>query len=333
MKAAQISRYSKQIDVDVNEISVPSIKANEVRVKVKAAAVNPLEMLIMSGSIRLIQDYKFPQTLGNEISGIVDQVGAAVSEFKKGDSVYGRLPASQIGGFADYVAVNAQAIWHMPQNLDFDQAAAAPLTGLTAYQAFHEELRAQSGETVFIPGGSGSFGPMAVPIAKAMGLKVIVSGSGRAKEEMLAMGVDTYLNYKTENYWELVSDVDYVIDTLGANEIERELSVLRPGGKLVSLKAGPNKQFAVSNHFSWWKQLLFSLVGSKIDKLAKKSDVEYRFIFVRADGNQLREITKIIEENDIKPAVNPREFKIQDINEALNLVRKGSANGKVIIKF
>lgn len=165
-----------------------------------------------------------PLTLGNECSGIVEQVGSKVRDFQKGDRVYTRLPINKIGAFAEYVAVEQDAIAKMPEGYDFNTAAAIPLTGLTAYQAIVEELEAKSGETILIPGGSGSFGQMAVPIAKALGLRVIVSGNARAKEQFLAMGVDRYLDYKTEHYWEVLSDMDHVIDTLGPSEFERELA-------------------------------------------------------------------------------------------------------------
>ena len=333
MKAVQINKYSKSINTVINDIPVPKINDNEVLVKVKAAAVNPVDILVLTGSVKLIQDYKMPLTLGNELSGVIEEVGKNVTEFKKGDKIYSRLPIDKIGAFSEYVAVSADAISHMPKNLNFEEAAAVPLTGLTAYQGLHEELEAKAGKTVFIPGGSGSFGQMAVPIAKSMGLNVIVSGNARSRERMLNMGVDTYLDYTKENYWELIKNVDYVIDALGPKEFKRELSILKKGGRLLSLRTGPNKKFAETNGFPFWKKILFSLAGSKYDKLARKEEKEYRFIFVRADGKELKEITKIVEENNIVPAIDSRVFTIEEANEALKLVSNGHTNGKVIIRF
>ncbi|QTL52251.1 NADP-dependent oxidoreductase (plasmid) [Priestia megaterium] len=333
MKAAQIQKYSKKIEAQVVDIPIPSIKDNEVLVKVKVAAINPLEILNITGSVKLIQDYEMPLTLGNELTGIVEKVGENVHEFKVGDSIYTRLPIEKIGAFAEYVAVDAAAIWHLPKNLDYVTGAAAPLTGLTAFQGLTEELEAKKEQTVFIPGGSGSFGQMAVPIAKEMGLKVIVSGSPSAKERTLNAGADQYIDYTKENYWEILDKVDYVIDTLGADEFDRELSIIKSGGRLLSLRTGPNKQFAIDRGFPKWKQILFGLVGAKFDKKAKKQAVQYRFLFVRADGKQLEKITNIIEENNIVPAIDPTNFTIDNINEALNLVANGHPKGKVVIKF
>ncbi|WP_024123545.1 NADP-dependent oxidoreductase [Bacillus halotolerans] len=333
MKAAQITKYSKNIHAKVNDIPIPEIGENEVLVKVKAAAVNPLEMLIITGSVKLIQDYEFPLTLGNELTGVIEKVGKNVTEFHVGDAIYTRLPLEKIGAFAEYAAIDAAAIAPMPKNLSYVEAAAAPLAGLTAYQGLHEELEAQSGKSVFIPGGSGSFGQMAVPIAKAMGLNVIVSGSSEARERTLEMGADQYLDYTIENYVDLLSNVDYVMDTLGPKEFDSELSIIKPGGRLLSLRTGPNKRFGKDRNFPSWKQMLFSLAGAKYDRKAKKQNVEYHFIFVRSDGAQLKEITKIIEENNIVPAIHPTRFTIENVNEALELVANGRPKGKVIIQF
>lgn len=333
MKAAQIAKYSKVFKVDVRDIPVPDIGDHEVLVQVKAAAVNHLELLIGTGSVRLIQDYKFPLTLGNELTGVIEKVGRSVKGFQVGDAIYSRLPLQKIGAFAEYAAIDADAIGRLPSNLDFVTGAAAPLTGLTAYQGLHEELDAKPGDTLFIPGGSGSFGQMAIPIAKSMGLYVAVSGSEQARERTIAAGADRYIDYATENYWESLSPVDYVIDTLGYSEFERELSVIKPGGRLLSLKTGPNKRFAEGQGLPLWKQKLFSIVGAKYDYKAKKSNVQYRFIFVRSDGEQLNRISHIIEENGIVPAVDPTEFRIEHINEALRLVAEGHPRGKVVIRF
>ena len=174
---------------------------------------------------------------------------------------------------------------------------------------------------------------MALAFAKALGLRVIVAGNGRAKEQFLAMGVDRYLDYKAENYWEVLSDIDHVIDTLGPTEFEHELAVLKKGGRLVSLRTGPNKAFAQRNHFTGLKKLLFALAGSKFDKAAQKQGKEYRFVFVRSNGAQLQKITEILEKQQVKPAVDSRVFSLDQANAALQLVAKGQLNGKVMIQM
>ena len=195
-------------------------------VRVKAAAVNPVDILNIKGSVRLIQDYKMPLTLGIECSGEVEKIGSKVKRFNLGDKVYSRIPIKTLGAFAEFVSIKESALAHMAHGLDYDTAAAIPLTGLTAYEAITEELKAKPGESLFIPGGSGSFGQMAVPI-----LSVVVSGNKWAKEAITALGAERYIVYTEDNYEEVLSPLDYVIDTLGESEFEKELSILRKGGR------------------------------------------------------------------------------------------------------
>lgn len=333
MKAVRIKKYSGNIRTSLCEIPIPEITDSEVLVKVKAAAVNPVDILILTGSVKLIQKYSMPLTLGNECSGVVEKVGRRVKGFRKGDRVYTRLPLDKIGAFAEYAAVDQDALAKMPAGYGFSEASAIPLTGLTAYQGMVEELEAKPGKTVLITGGSGSFGQMAVPVAKALGLTVIVTGNTRARERLISLGADQYIDYRKENYWEMLSEIDYVIDTLGAEEFGRELSVLKKGGRLLSLRTGPNKAFAVRNHFSGAKKVLFTLAGSKYDKAAAKQGKEYRFLFVRSDGDQLQKITEIVEKQHIIPVVDSRVFSLSQADDALKLVAEGPLNGKVIIQL
>ena len=255
------------------------------------------------------------------------------NDFRPGDAVYTRLPLERIGAFAEYVAVTETAVAKMPAGYAFDVAAAIPLTGLTAWQGLVEVLEARPGQTRLIPGGSGSFGEMAVPIAQAMGLRVLVTGNERSREHFLSMGVERYLDYRRENYWEVLSGVDLVIDTLGTGEFRHELSVLKPGGRLLSLRAAPNGEFARRSGFPWYKRALFTLAGLQYDLAARRQGKEYRFMFVHADGGQLRRITEIVERNHILPAIDPHRFSLDQINDALRLMGEGPIQGKVIIRM
>ena len=202
------------------------MREGKVLVRVKAVAVNPVDILNLKGSVRLIQDYKMPLTLGIECSGEVEKIGSKVKRFNLGDKVYSRIPIKTLGAFAEFVSIKESALAHMAHGLDYDTAAAIPLTGLTAYEAITEELKAKPGESLFIPGGSDSFGQMAVPI-----LSVVVSGNKWAKEAITALGAERYIVYTEENYEEVLPPLDYVIDTLGEKEFEKELSILRKGGR------------------------------------------------------------------------------------------------------
>lgn len=184
---------------------------------------------------------------------------------------------------------------------------------------------------MLIPGGSGSFGQIAVPLAKAMGLNVIVTGNARMKDAIVAAGADQYLDYRTTNYWETLSDVDYVIDTLGASEMDHELSVLNPGGKLMSLRTMPNGEFAHKHHLSAFKRLLFTLAGLQYDRKAKRAGKSYHFMYVRAHGAQLHTVATMLADRNFQPQIDPHHFTLTDITDALSLVHNGHPTGKVIL--
>lgn len=332
MKAAQITKYSKAINLKINEVAIPEIKDDEVLVKVKAAGVNPVDVLIANGSIRLIQDYKFPLTLGNELSGVIEQVGGKVKRYKIGDPIMTRLPIANIGAFAEYVAVDAEAIAFMPNHLSYAEAAAVPLTGLTSYQTLNEILKAQAGESVFLPGGTGGLGAMVIPIAKQMGLEVITSGSEVGRQRMMALGADKFINYKEQHYGDVLSDLDYVIDTLGPKDIEDELKILKPHGKIVSLKGVPNYGFALKNGYPIWKKALFKLAGGKYDRMAAKQHKEYHFFFVKENGKQLQLVANILEKNEIKPTIDST-YDFSEVGQALMAVAQGHSQGKVVVTF
>lgn len=332
MKAAQITKYSKEIHLEINEVAKPQMKENQVLVKVMAAGVNPVDLLIANGSIKLIQDYKFPLTLGNELSGVIEAVGAKVKGYKIGDKIMTRLPIANIGAFAEYVAVDGEAIALMPAHLNFVEAAAVPLTGLTGYQTLNEVLKAQAGESVFLPGGTGGLGAMVIPIAKAMGLKMITSGSESGRERLMALGVDQFIDYKKENYADILSNINYVIDTLGPKDIEQELKILKPLGKIVSLKGVPNYKFAEANGYPLWKKMLFKLAGGKYDRLAAKQNKEYHFFFVKENGKQLERVSKILENSQIRPSIDSI-YQFSQVEAALKKVAEGHAQGKVVLTF
>lgn len=330
MKAVVIDRYDKNdISVSLREIPDPVCGENDVLVRVKAAGVNPLDNMITRGEVKLIVPYAFPLVMGNELAGEVESVGAKVTAFVPGDRVYGRLPLGKIGAFAEKCAVDAGALAKIPDYLSYEEAAAVPLTALTAMQAF-ELLNAKAGDTVFLSGGTGSLGAMAIPILKAKGLRVITSGSAKNRERVLALGAERFIDYKTEDYAEVVRDVDCVLDTVGEKELEKEFSILKPGGTLVSLKGMPNRAFAKRQGFGALKQMLFGFAGKKYDDMAKRRNQQYHFMFVHSDGRQLQEISDLFAKLQIRPSVDA-VFPLEEADAALKKIASGGSRGKTIL--
>lgn len=332
MKAIQINHYNKPLDLQLVNTPTPEVGAHQVLIKVKYAAVNPLDVLTVHGTVKLIHDYQMPLTLGNELVGTIEKTGDNVDDYHIGDVVYSRLPIDHLGAFAEKVTVDVDYIARIPQYLTLQEAVAIPLTGLTIYQAL-QKLNAQAGQTLLITGASGSFGQIAVPFAKQLGLTVYVTGNQRSRDRLMQLGAGRYFDYRRDQYWQELSNIDYVIDSVGQKEIEHEMQVLKAGGKLLSLVAMPNKEFAQSWQMPKWKQWLFGLAGFKLDRLAKKHRVNYYFIFSYAEPKQLDQVTKIIEKCHIKPQVDPHNFSLKDTKQALSLVENGKTNGKVLIKI
>lgn len=329
MKAAVLNK--KNEDLEIKEVPMPEIDEDDVLVKVKYAGVNPLDNMIVREEVKLITPYKYPLVMGNEFSGIVEKTGSSVTDFTEGDRVYARMPLNKIGAFAEYVAINKYAIAKIPDYLKFDEAACVPLTALTAIQAF-ELMNPSKGEKIFISGGTGSLGAMAIPIAKDLGLHIITSGSEKNRQRVMDLGVSEFIDYKTQDYSEILSDVDYVLDTLGESELEKEFKILKPGGILVSLKGLPNEEFAKRMGLSTVKKLLFKFAGRKFDKLASKKNQKYYFLFVESNGKQLEQVSRIFEEKNIKPSIDTI-FELSDVNKAMDKVDKGGSKGKTLIKI
>lgn len=332
MKAAQHTSYNKKnIILNITEIATPSITDKEVLVKVTAAGVNPLDNMISRGEVKMIVPYKLPQTAGNEVVGIIEETARQVKNLKVGDRVFGRLPLDHIGAFAEYVAVDSQALAKVPDYLSDEEAAAVPLTALTIMQAL-DLMGAQAGKTIFISGGTGGVGSMAIPIAKAKGLTVITNGAGDSAERVLNLGADRFIDYKTEDYTKTVRQVDYVLDTLGGAETEKQMSIMKKGGQLVSLRAMPNGDFSKRMNLPKWKQILLGLAGRKFDKMADKYGVHYHFIFVESNGAQLQEVANLFSTLEIKPSIDT-VYPFEEVNSALDKVANGRSRGKTVLSF
>ena len=331
MKAAVLTHYDKQgTELEIREISTPIPEEDEVLVKIMTAAVNPLDNMIIRGEVKLIVPYAMPLVMGNEFAGIVEKTGKNAARFKPGDRVYGRMPLKKIGAFAEYAAVKETALAVIPEYLSFEEAATVPLTALTAMQAF-EVMDVHAGESVFISGGTGSLGAMAIPVAKSLGLHVYTNGSGENEERVRKLGAEKFIDYRKENYADVLSGVDHVLDTLGDRELPNEFKVLKEGGSLVSLRGMPNGRFARRSGMPLFKRLLFQAAGRKYDRMAASKKQTYDFLFVHEDGSQLDRIGRLFDkEHPLETSIDT-VFTLEEINEALAKVKQGKSKGKTII--
>lgn len=331
MKAAVLDGYNKKGNkLELRDVPVPQVGPRDVLVKIHTAGVNPLDNMIVRGDVKTIVSYEFPLVMGNEFVGTVERVGTAAQKFAVGKRVWGRMPLARIGAFAEYAAIDEGAIARVPDYLTYEEAACVPLTALTALQAL-ELMEPRAGETLFISGGTGSLGAMAIPIAKSFGLTVFTNGSADNRNRVLALGADRFFDYRTEDYAQALSNVDYVLDTLGDRELEREFGVLKEGGRLVSLRGMPNCEFAKRSGMPAAKQLMFKAAGLKYDRMAAKRHQKYFFVFVHEDGAGLERVAQIFADRHIEASVD-EVFSLDEVNAALAKVAAGGSRGKTVLR-
>jgi NADPH:quinone reductase-like Zn-dependent oxidoreductase len=329
MKAFFIDRYGKQ-NGTIGEVPDPAVGVHDVLIQVHATSVNPLDSKIRTGEFKLILPYTFPLVLGNDLAGVVVRTGSAVKRFKPGDEVYARPPEDRIGTFAELIAVNENALALKPSNLDMAEAASVPLAALTAWQALVETAQVKKGQKVLIHAGSGGVGTFAIQLAKHLGAFVATTTSTANVEWVKALGADVVIDYKQQDFANELRDFDVVLNSLGADVLEKSVKVLKPGGQLISLSGPPTAEFAQEQGLSWMLRQVMRLLSSGIRRKARKHGVSYAFLFMRADGVQLQRITSLIEAGVIKPVID-RSFPFESTAEALRYVEQGRSKGKVTI--
>lgn len=205
-----------------------------------------------------------------------------------------------------------------------------PLTALTAYQAL-DLLKVEAGKTIFITGGTGGSGALAIPLAKAHVLRVVTNGRATHKDRLMALGVDKFIDYQTEDFVDVLSDVDYVIDTLGGEDTMKLFKILKNGGAMVSLNAMPNKVFAKRMGMSAFKQFLFGLVGRKYDKVASQNNQRYDFIFAQSSGKDLADVSRILIEGQV-PVTIDTIYDFKNINQVIAKLKNGHSKGKSVLR-
>lgn len=335
MKAFILNRYGKKEKLQLTELAEPIVKETDVLVQVHSAGVNLLDSKIKDGEFKLLLPYKTPFTLGHDVAGVVVKVGARVKQFKTGDEVYARPADHRIGTFAEFIAMNEKDVAIKPKNLSMEEAAAIPLVGLTAWQALVEKANLKKGQKIFIQVGAGGVGTFAIQLAKHLGAMVATTASEANFNLMKSLGADVLIDYKKEDFEAILKDYDVVLNSQDPKKypkaLEKSLIVLKRGGIVVSITGPPDPDFAKEINANWLVKLLTSVLSAGIRKKAKRLGVRFSFLFMRAQGQQLSQIAKLIESGIIKPVVD-RVFPFELTNEAIAYVEAGRAKGKIVVK-
>lgn len=332
MKAFVLDRYGKKETLRAAEVPEPVLRDDEVLIEVHATALNLLDVKLRNGEFKLILPYRTPFILGHDVAGVVIGVGSRVRQFKLGDEVYARPDDFRIGTFAERIAVREDSVAIKPKNISMEEAASIPLVGLTAWQALVERAKLKKGQKVFIQAGSGGVGTFAIQLAKYLGATVATTTSAGNTALVKGLGADVIVDYRKDHFEERLSGYDVVLNSQDGKTLSKSLGVLKPGGHLISISGPPDPQFARDIKANWLVQQVMRALSFGVRRQAKRLKVGYSFLFMKSSGNQLRQITPLIESGAIRPVID-KVFPFDATNEALAYVESGRAKGKVVIKL
>ena len=331
MKAFVVDRYGKQERLRAADVPEPDVQEDDVLIQVHATAVNQLDSKLRNGEFKPILPYRPPFILGHDVAGVVVRVGPRVRQFKVGDEVYARPDDFRIGTFAELIAVKEDSVAIKPKNITMEEAASIPLVGLTAWQALVEKARLKKGQKVFIQAGSGGVGTFAIQLAKHLGATVATTTSAGNMALVKSLGADVVIDYKQDAFEERLSGYDVVLNSQDGKTLAKSLGVLQAGGHLISISGPPDPQFAEDTKAPWLVKQGMQALRWAARRQAQHLKVSYTFLFMKASGSQLRQITPLIESGAIRPVID-KVFPFESTNEAIAYVESGRAKGKVVIK-
>ncbi|RVL64710.1 NADP-dependent oxidoreductase [Sinorhizobium meliloti] len=332
MKAFVVDKYQKKGALRLANLPEPDVRDEDILVRVHATGVNLLDSKVRDGEFKLLLPYRPPFVLGHDVAGTVVKVGSRVQRFKVGDEIYARPRDHRLGTFAEFIAVNEADVAPKPKNLSMEEAASIPLVALTAWQALVEVAKVKPGQKVFIQAGSGGVGTFAIQLAKHLGATVATTTSATNTDLVRSLGADVVIDYKTQDFEKVLSGYDLVLNSQDAKTLDKSLRVLKPGGQLISISGPPDPAFGKELGLNPFLKLVLHVISRSVRKKAKKLGVHYSFLFMRAEGQQLSQITSLIESGVIRPVVD-KVFPFEKTGEALAYVETGRAKGKVVITW
>ncbi|MCT2534886.1 NADP-dependent oxidoreductase [Aquibacillus koreensis] len=309
MRAVVINEYGSKDVLVEQELPKPEIKANQVLVEVYATSINPIDWKLRAGYLKQMLDWSFPIILGWDVAGKIVEVGSEVKAYQVGDEVFARPDTTPEGTYAEFTTVDEELLAKKPSNLSFEEAASIPLAGLTAWQCLVDTTKVKEGDKVLIHAGAGGVGSLAIQMAKHLGAYVATTASETNEAYVKQLGADKFINYRTQNFEEELSDYDVVIDTMGGDILNKGFEVLKPGGRLVTIAGQPDQA------------------------LAEKHQVTANSYWLTPNGKQLGELGELLEKEIIKPQVGHEfGFSAEQLQKAHELSETHHAKGKIVIK-
>lgn len=307
MKAIRIHAYGESDVLTYEEAPLPTVGPEDVLIRVHAAAINPVDWKIRAGYLQDFIPYKLPLILGWDVSGVVEAIGAQVTQFQPGDEVYARPNIERNGAYAEYIAVSASEVAFKPKSIDHVHAAAVPLAGITAWHCLFESAQLTAGQRVLIHAAAGGVGSYAIQFARWKGATVIGTASARNRDFLLELGADQVIDYRDTRFEEGLEPVDAVLDTIGGEVQERSWQVVKPGGMLVSIISPPSEEQAAAHH------------------------CRSAYVFIQPRADWLTEIAKLIDAGQVKPIVDA-VLPLERAAEAHELSQSGHTRGKIVLQ-
>jgi NADPH:quinone reductase-like Zn-dependent oxidoreductase len=332
MRAYVLERYGGAGSAVLRDWPIPAPARGEVRVRVQAVGLNPVDYKIRQGVLRAVYRYPLPLVLGNELAGVVEANGAGATRFAPGERVIARVAKETLGAFAQYACVAEELLAAAPATLDAVHAAALPLAGLTAWQALTEELHCGPGQQLLITGGAGGVGSFALPLARALGAQVTTSASPRGRELVERLGAQAVIDYTRERLDAVPQRFDAALDLVGGATLEQCFAAVKRGGRVVSVAGVPEPRTArLDLRRGFGLQALFWLASAKLRARARRHGVDYRYLFMRPDGAQLAGLAARVEAGTL-PVTLDRTFAFEQIDAAFAYLEGGRAKGKVVLR-
>jgi NADPH:quinone reductase-like Zn-dependent oxidoreductase len=332
MRGYLLTRYGNADAMELREVPEPSPGAGEVLIRVRAAGLNPIDYKVRAGQLRLLTRLELPLVAGSELAGVVEGLGAGSTRFAVGDRVYARVDKTKFGAFAPYAVVDESFVAKMPESLDFAEAAGLPLAGLTALQALRDELAVSPGDRLFISGGAGGVGTLAIQLATWMGAKVATTASPRGEELVRSLGAETVIDYRTQKFKDILSDYDGAFDLTGGPDLADSFTILKPGAKTVSVAGLPSPITAKQYNAGPLATTLLRIASAKTLLQARRRGVSYRHMFMRPSGEDLELLAGLVDSGRLK-AVMDRVFPFEQIADAFAYLEQGRAKGKVVVRL
>lgn len=328
MKAFIVEKFGAD-GLRLADVPEPTVGANDLLVRVSAASINPLDKMVRNGEFKALLRYRTPFVLGHDVAGVVVRVGADVRDFKVGDEIYARPRDLRIGTFAEFIAIDQADVALKPASLSLPEAAAVPLVALAAWQILVERAHVQPGQRVLVHAGAGGLGSTIVQLARHLGAHVATTAHTKDVDRVRGFGADAVVDYTQADFATVLSGYDLVIDSLGGTNLERSLTVLKPGGLAMSVVGPPDPAFSaqLGQPLLW---PVMGLLSAKVRLRAWRLGVRYAFFFMEANGAQLRELARLYDAGHLRPVLD-RTFPFDQTLDALAYVEQGKARGKVVI--